>query len=507
MAAAAHPLACAHGVRSPCVWCAAADRLDPPPLPPALRSPVAFAEQYSRGQWRRARHLEVIEAAVLEAIATAGRLIISVSVRHGKSAFISRWLPAWFIGANPDKRVLLWCHEADFAASHGRAARDILMEHGPDVFGVQVSRRSEAASRWDLVAPHVGGMVTFGVGGSPLGRGGDLIVGDDPLKNFAAAMSPLQRARVHEHYTGTIVSRAEPGAAVVIVEARWHEDDLSGFLQREQPDEWRVVRMPAICDDPANDPLGRDLGEPLWPERFPLAELERRHRETALKLGEVVWLAQYQQRPTAPGGDVFPESLWGFIAPHDVPDGLRWVRAWDLAATKDGGDWTVGARMARLPDGRFVVDDVRRGQWDSRDVRAEIARAAAADPPGTPIELPQDPGQAGKDQSQQLVSMLAGHIVHARPQTGSKEVRAAGYAAQQKAGNMLLVEGRWNGAWVSEHASFPRGSHDDQVDAAAAAFNRFAGSPAGPATGKSPAGRRTAKGSELARRQGGRLTK
>lgn len=318
-------------------------------------------------------------------------------------------------------------------------------------------------------------------------------------------MSPLVRQRIIEWYTGTMASRIEPGGAVVIIMARWHSDDLAGYLQREDPDTWRVLRLPAICDDPAADAMGRQAGEPLWPERWPLEALAERKRDVTMALGEAVWLAQYQQRPAAIGGGTFPEGRWGFIAPHDVPDGLRWVRAWDLAATEGAGDWTVGARMARLPDGRFVIDDVRRGQWDARDARARIKAAADMDPPGTTHELPQDPGQAGKDQAQQLVSLLAGHIVHARPQSGSKEVRAAGYAAQQQAGNVVLVEGQWNGAWVSEHAAFPRGSHDDQVDTGATAFNALAGVPDRPAKGRSPAGRRTARGPALAR-TGGRVT-
>lgn len=330
---------------------------------------------------------------------------------------------------------------------------------------------------------------------------------DDPIKSFEAAMSPLVRRRVIEWYTGTMASRIEPGGAVIVVMARWHEDDLAGFLQREDPGTWRVLRLPAVCDDPATDAMGRRAGEALWPERWPLEALAERKRDVTMTLGEAVWLAQYQQRPTTLGGGTFPEDRWAFMSPHDVPDGLRWVRASDLAATEGGGDWTVTARMARLPDGRFLVDGVQRGQWDARDVRARLKAAADTDPPGTTHELPQDPGQAGKDQAQQLVALLAGHIVHARPQSGSKEVRAAGYAAQQQARNVVLVEGQWNGPWISEHAAFPRGTHDDQVDTGATAFNALAGVPERPARGKSPAGRHTATGSDLARRTGGRITR
>lgn len=275
-------------------------RVWPGPPPDDIATPAAFAVAHSRGQWRRARHLDLVEQACLDTIANSGRLILSVSVRHGKSEFASKWLPAWYLGTNPDKRVILAGHEADFAMSWGRQARDILTEHGHR-FGVSVSKASSAASRWDLASPHRGAMLTVGVGGSPIGRGADLLVVDDPIKSYADAMSPLIRKRVKDWWTGTMVSRIEPGGAVILIMARWHQDDLAGFLLDEEPDEWQELRLPAVADAD-DDPLGRDIGEPLWPERFDRDELDRRHRSTSLSLGEAVWLAQYQQSPTTPGG-------------------------------------------------------------------------------------------------------------------------------------------------------------------------------------------------------------
>lgn len=456
----------------------AADLFDPPPLPEDRRTPAAFAHHYSRGMWQRARHLELIEQACLDTINNSGRLILSVSVRHGKSEYASRWLPAWYLATHPNRRVILAGHEADFAARHGRAARDILTEHG-HLYGVAVSPRSEAANRWDLAHPHAGGMLTVGVGGSPIGRGADLMIVDDPIKSYQDAMSPLVRQRIKEWWTGTMVSRIEPGGAVIIICARWHEDDLSGFLLAEDADQWTELRLPAVADSP-DDLLGRAVGEPLWPERFPLNELERRHRETALVLGEQVWLAQYQQTPQKPKGGMFPEDRWTFTPAIPVDWTVeQWVRGWDLAATEDGGDWTAGVLVGRLTDGRTVIADVRKGQWSADTVRAEIARAAVEDPPGTRVKLPQDPGQAGKDQAGQLTRLLAGHDVEADPQTGSKEVRATGLSAQVRARNVVLVEGAWNGPFVAELAAFPNGRHDDQVDAAATAFNGLVAS--GPA--------------------------
>jgi predicted phage terminase large subunit-like protein len=453
---------------------AAADAFDPPPLADHLLSPVNYAVHRSRGQFRDFPHIRVMERAILETIATGGRLIISASVRHGKSQIASRWLPAWFIGRNPDKRIILGGHEHDFAARWGRAARDILREYGAEDFGIEVSKDSEAANRWDIHRRE-GGMLTVGVGGSPIGRGADGMIVDDPIKSYKDAMSPLVRERQKEWLTGTMFSRIEPGGWMILLMARWHEDDPAGFLLEKDPENWRELRLPARCDDPATDPLGRELNEPLWPERWPAEALAEREREVSLALGRAVWFAQYQGRPQPPEGGMFPEAKWRFMRRDELPDRLRWVRAWDLAATKDAGDFTVGVRMARLPDGRFVIDDVVRGQWEGSEWRTQMKAAQLRDPAGTQVELPQDPGQAGKDQGKQLVALLAGSNVHARPQTGSKEVRASGYAAQQQASNVLLVEADWNGEWVAEHRDFPRAAHDDQVDAGSTAFNALMG--------------------------------
>src|SRR5690606_20935984 len=141
----------------------------------------------------------------------------------------------------------------------------------------------------------------------------------------------------------------------------------------------------------------------------------------------------------------------------------RWCRGWDLAATEGGGDWTVGVLLGRRPDGVTVVGDVVRGRWSSSEVRDQILAAARSDPPGTRVELPQDPGQAGKDQASQLAAMLGGYDVHAEPVTGSKEVRAMGWAAQQQAENVVLLPGDWHGVFIVEHQGFPKATHDDQV--------------------------------------------
>ncbi len=471
------------------------DSIYPPPPPAYMTSPVAFGEivhNRTNGPavWHRAPHIEVMEEAIVRTIAKPeGRLMIAVTVRAGKSMFGSRIVPAHFLGTHPDKRVLLAGHEADFASRHGRAARDILTEFGPGLFKVSVSSRSEAANRWDL-HQREGGMLTLGVGGSPIGRGGDLVIVDDPYKNYADAMNPRVRKKVLEWWTGTMVTRIEPGGSVIIIMARWHRDDLIGVLSRAQPGEWEVLTMPALCTDPDTDPMGRAMGESIWPERYPEHILEKRHAEVSITEGEVVWEAQYQQNPLAANNAYFNEETWGWF--REIPKMKRWCRAWDLAASKNKGDWTVGLLMGDGGNGKWYIVDVVRERYDSAEVRALMMKTAARDRArfgDVMIEIPQDPAQAGLDQADQLVTMLSGYSVRKKLQTGAKEVRASGLSSQQLIGNVLLPEDAkavypdgkrgetlsWVGKLVGEYSEFDTGDHDDQVDAGASAFNRLVG--------------------------------
>ena len=154
----------------------------------------------------------------------------------------------------------------------------------------------------------------------------------------------------------------------------------------------------------------------------------------------------------------------------------RMVRRWDLAATQDGGDWTVGVKMSQLPDGTFVIEDVVRERLSSHRVRELVLSTARLDGHECEIALPQDPGQAGKDQVAQYVGMLVGFIVKTRPESGKKHVRAGPVSAQVEAGNVALVRGAWNDPFLAVLEAFPDdGVHDDDVDALSGAFLHLTG--------------------------------
>jgi predicted phage terminase large subunit-like protein len=271
-------------------------------------SPGGLAWQTYRG-WQSAPHLNLLNRRLVDAAYGAcPRLLVTVPPRHGKSLLCSHYLPAWYLGTFPDRRVILASYEADFAAGWGRKARDVLERHGR-LFGVSVRRDSSAANRWDLEG-RPGGMVTAGVGGPITGRGADLLLIDDPVKNADEAMSPAVRQKAWDWYLSTAYTRLEPGGAAVLIQTRWHADDLAGRLlarAAEGGERWEVLDLPALARE--GDPLGRAPGEALWPARYPAAALEGIRAELGF------WFeALYQQRPAPEGGAIF-RAEW-FAAPR-----------------------------------------------------------------------------------------------------------------------------------------------------------------------------------------------
>ena len=232
---------------------------------------------------------------------------------------------------------------------------------------------------------------------------------------------------------------------------RWHEDDLGGRLLQGR-DPWRVLCLPAIAE--TDDPLGRAAGTPLWPEWEDAAALARKRAS----IGERAWPALYQQTPRPVSGGLFRSER--IVTLEAAPaSATRAVRAWDLAASRriDGRnpDWTVGLKLLREGEGRFVVVDVVRLQGGPHEVEEAIINTARQDSRAVSVGLPQDPGQAGRAQVLHLTRLLAGYTVVASPESGAKETRALPVASQCEAGNLCVVRGRWNAEFIEELAGFP----------------------------------------------------
>jgi predicted phage terminase large subunit-like protein len=255
------------------------------------------------------RHLAAIDDAIIDTILgrSAPILVIEAPPRHGKSELVSRYLPAWYLGQFPGRRVMLVGYGASFARSWGRKARTLLDDHGREA-GLEVDTSVRAAADWGLQGRE-GGMVTAGVGGPLTGRGAHLLIIDDPIKNAEQAQSATIRENQWDWWQTTASTRIEPGGCAIIIATRWNEDDLSGRLIKAALEDHgcpvRRLRLPAIAE--TDDPLGRSPGEALWPERWPIERLEHLKQQKDAHW----WHALYQQQPAGDGRSTWPAAYFG----------------------------------------------------------------------------------------------------------------------------------------------------------------------------------------------------
>ena len=349
----------------------------------------------------------------------------------------------------------------------GARVRDLLEQIGPEVFGVKVRPDKRAADNWRIDGRE-GGMQTCGMGGALTGKGADLLLIDDPVKNSEEALSPTVRQKHWDWYASTADTRLEPNAVVALTMTLWHQDDLGGRILEREAAEWDVLRLPGLAE--ADDPLGRAEGEPLWPERYGREWFEKKRKR------DPFWFsALYQCRPRPREGSTFHREWFDGKTVQAPPDATARVRFWDRAATLGGGDWTAGVRMSKGDDGLYYVEHIDRFQLAGHDRNARMRRRAVEDGLECRVRGEQEPGSSGKEEVGALVLFFAGFDVAFAVSTGSKEVRAAPFASQCQAGNVRLVAGEWNRAYLDELCDFPNGSkHDDQVDGSSGAFNELA---------------------------------
>lgn len=401
-----------------------------------------------------ARHIDSLERGDID------RLAIHMPPRHGKSETVTYRLPLKWLLHNAGTNVLVTGYNQRFASKLGRRARNYAKEWGvlaPD---------KKAADEWETT--NGGLFVARGVGSPPTGIGFSLVVIDDPIKAREDAESEVFRENAWDWYSNDIYTRLEPSGAIVLVMTLWHEDDIGAQIVASEPGRWTVLKLPAVAEE--NDPLGRAPGTPLWPERYDVSALKRLRTVLSSKHGERSWQALYQQNPTPREGVFFKVDRLGFVDACDAPELVRRVRAWDLAATEREGDYTAGVLMGLDAVGIFYVLDVARGQWATDERNGRIVQVAEADGRGVGVRGPQDPGAAGKEAAISFARMLKGYNVHVHAVSGKKSLRADPFSAQVNAGNVRIVRGDWNSAFIEELRTFPLGKHDDQVDAASDAF-------------------------------------
>jgi predicted phage terminase large subunit-like protein len=466
-------------------WQFAIDDLTPkpPPEPPetfATPGALALALDPTTIQTEA---LDLIDAALVDvAEGRCTRLMISMPPQEGKSQRTSRRFPLWMLGRNPNLRIAIVSYAHRIARRWGRAIRDDITLHGKRL-NLELSPASSAADEWELLG-HPGGVYCVGIRGSLTSRAVDLLIVDDPYKDAEQADSEAWQETVQDFWTDVAIPRLGPGVAVVIIQTRWRDDDLTGWLQqRGDGVQWRVINIPAQADHRPEkgetDPLGREPGEYLVSTRGRTTE------DWDLKKAEVgarSWNALYQGRPAPAGGNVFNRNWWQFYdAPQwiEKPDGTRWAVgfdevciSWDMAF-KDlaDSDWVVGQVWGRRGAEAFLLDQTRE-RMDFVRTCIEV-RILAARWPQAIAKYVEDKanGTAVMNQLRRTV----GGLIGVEPE-GSKLARARAVSPFVEARNVWLPAPElapWIDKLIDEAASFPNGSNDDQVDALSQSLNRL----------------------------------
>lgn len=410
-----------------------------------------------------AGRLEAIERGELK------RLVVTMPPRHGKSELVSLRFPCWCLGRHPEMSIVQAGYAESIALTHSRRARDIFVSpetrklfpdalYRPERAGQEtVIPQRQAAHEWGTVQG--GSYYAVGIGGGLTGRGYDVAIVDDPVKDAAEASSALIREKIWEWYRTVFRTRAAPGAAIVVVMTRWHCDDLVGRLLRlaesdPQADQWEVLHLPAISD-----------GQALWPERYPIDVLEG----IRTTIGSQAFAALYQGLPEIEGGNIVRREWWKYY--RELPKHSRIIHSWDTAFK--GGqsdDWSVCTVWAEAEAGYYLVD-----LWRGRVEFPELKRQAVAlNDRDHPTAILVEDAASGQSLIQELRRGTRLPVLPVRPDR-DKISRMTAVTPLIEAGRVLLPErAPWLADYLGELSAFPNGEHDDQADSTSQALGWLA---------------------------------
>lgn len=402
------------------------------------------------------------------------RLMIFQPPRTGKSELVSRRFPAYSLGIDPSKKFMVTSYGADLANSMNRDVQRIIDSPEyidlfpetmlPSMVPGRDGKYKQSSEYFDLVGTG-GAYKSTGIGGALTGFGFDIGIIDDFIKDRKDAESATYRQNLEDWYTSTFHTRREDNSsAIILTVTRWHKDDLAGRLLAKaakdpKADQWRVISLPAIREKyEENDYDKREIGEALWPKKYPVEDLE----SIRVNSGPRDWASLHQQEPFTAGGNIIKNEWWRTFSSEDLP--RRWdqvIQSWDFAFKKtDSSDFVVGMILAKKGTNKYILDLVRRrmGFVESAQAIKDLSRKWPA--AYTKVIEDKANGPAIIDYLKKDIS----GIVPYSP-TDSKEARAHAISGQAEAGNIWIPENApWVPGFLSEWESFPNGANDDIVD-------------------------------------------
>ena len=398
------------------------------------------------------------------------RVIINMPPRHTKSEFASFLLPSWFLGRFPQKKVIQTSHTAELAVGFGRKVRNLV---GADVYkevfpNVGLQADSKAAGRWST--NRGGEYFAIGVGGAVTGKGADLLIIDDPHSEQEAKLAMTDPGifdSVYEWYTSGPRQRLQPGGSIVIVMTRWSTKDLTGrilksSIEDEKVNEWEIIELPALLPS----------GNPLWPEFWPIEELEALKAELPVSK----WNAQYQQKPTSEEGAIIKREWWKIWEGDRPPSCEFIIQSWDTAFTKSNrSDYSACTTWGVFhpdegPDAHVILLDAFKERLEFPDLKRKAFEMWKDwEPDAFVVEAK----AAGAPLIYELRQMGI-PVQEFTPSRGNdKVVRVNAVSDLFSSGKVWAPRKRWAEEVMEEIAGFPYSDNDDLTDSTTQALIRF----------------------------------
>jgi len=412
----------------------------------AHKSLLAYCHMVSP-EFISADHHRLIAKHLQQTLTKPKRLIVSMPPRHGKSFLITEHFPTWFLGREPSKNVISASYGQDLANDFGRKVRNRMeSETYGSIFDTRVAKDSHSKKRFDTTDG--GSYFAVGKGGPITGRGGDVIIVDDLIKSDQEARSETYRQGIYSWWKETLYTRMMPGASIIVVATRWHEEDLTGWLLNNSKQDWEHLCLPAISPE----------GKALWPEMYPIEVLREFEQETELSFESL-----YQQNPVKPEGNMIKRDWINYYT--ELPRVIQQkVMTWDLAfkGNKDS-DYVVGQVWGRTGADAYLIDQVR-GQWDFTETLFHFEQLCAKHPDCYNRIIEDAANSAALISTMQR--KISG-ITAWKPRT-DKVGRVKAVTPMFRAGNVHIPSTNlfpWVEDMTKEWFSFDQGKNDDTVDA------------------------------------------
>jgi predicted phage terminase large subunit-like protein len=383
------------------------------------------------------------------------RLAISQPPRSGKSETLCRFA-AYMLEKRSNRNVLVCGYNQSISRRFSRKTRTILDER------VGLSENHQSIDEWSIDNNSV--YYVGSVNSPKTGIGFNLVICDDLIKNREEASSPVIIEKLRDFYREDLYSRLEPDGSMILVGTRWSENDPIAYAI-SLDSSFKVINVPALCEDEENDPLSRKIGESIFPERYSTEDY------LAIKevVGEFGFASLYQGRPIPKDGGLFNVKSLNYIS--EIPEIVRKVRSWDVASSDGKNDYSASTLLGVDKNGSYYILDCWRGQLGTKERDIKILDTAKIDGPEVKIVLPEDPGAAGKSMTVYWTKLLAGFNVRFERPIGNKTYRAEPLAVQINNGNVYVLRNDWNRDMIKEMETFPFSRNDDQIDSLSSGFN------------------------------------